>query len=70
MVAHPLFHRTIRNIGPVDCRNAVKTGKYRQGDEKRKGTQSPDELCDSFADFVDRLLGQALHPCPSNGAED
>ncbi|KAL4067206.1 HAD-like domain-containing protein [Scleroderma yunnanense] len=39
----------------------VKTGKYRQGDEMRRGVRSPDEVCDSFVDFVDRLLDQTLH---------
>lgn len=47
--------------GAIDLglwRVLVKTGKYRQGDEKRRGIQSPDEICDSFANFVDRLLCQ------------
>ncbi|KAJ6609494.1 HAD-like domain-containing protein [Mycena sp. CBHHK59/15] len=38
----------------------VRTGKYRPGDESRPdadGGAPPDEVCASFADFVDRLLG-------------
>lgn len=62
LFAYSLLHYVIRNdVRPrlfFFFRNAVKTGKYRQGDEKRRGTRSPDEICDSFADFVDRLLGQ------------
>ncbi|KAI6155900.1 HAD-like domain-containing protein, partial [Pisolithus tinctorius] len=34
----------------------VKTGKYRAGDESREGAYPPDEVCESFADFVDRFL--------------
>ncbi|KAG2132100.1 HAD-like domain-containing protein [Suillus clintonianus] len=34
----------------------VKTGKYRSGDECKDGVHAPDEVCDSFADFVDSLL--------------
>ncbi|KAG6334339.1 hypothetical protein ID866_4751 [Astraeus odoratus] len=34
----------------------VKTGKYRSGDEVRKGVHPPDEICQSFAEFVDQLL--------------
>ncbi|KAG1733242.1 HAD-like domain-containing protein [Suillus paluster] len=34
----------------------VKTGKYRAGDESKDGVHPPDEVCDSFADFVDSLL--------------
>jgi hypothetical protein len=34
----------------------VKTGKYRRGDETRDGVHPPDEVCDSFADFVESLL--------------
>ncbi|KIJ59760.1 hypothetical protein HYDPIDRAFT_183888 [Hydnomerulius pinastri MD-312] len=37
----------------------VKTGKYRSGDEARADARPPDEMCDSFADFVDRLLGSS-----------
>jgi len=36
--------------------NLVRTGKYRQGDETRKGVEPPDEICDSFSSFVDSLL--------------
>ncbi|KAI5996583.1 HAD-like domain-containing protein [Pisolithus orientalis] len=36
----------------------VKTGKYRAGDESREGAYPPDEVCESFADFVDRFLDQ------------
>ncbi|KAL1732915.1 HAD-like domain-containing protein [Schizophyllum commune] len=36
----------------------VKTGKYRSGDEQKPGTVPPDEIADSFADFVDALLVQ------------
>ncbi|KAI0092858.1 haloacid dehalogenase-like hydrolase domain-containing protein 2 [Irpex rosettiformis] len=35
----------------------VKTGKYREGDEHRQGITPPDEVWDTFADFVDSLLG-------------
>ncbi|KAG2064604.1 hypothetical protein BDR04DRAFT_1109888 [Suillus decipiens] len=45
--------------GAIDLclwRILVKTGKYRPGDESRDGIYPPDEVCDSFADFVDRLL--------------
>jgi ribonucleotide monophosphatase NagD (HAD superfamily) len=35
----------------------VKTGKYRDGDEKR-GAKPPDALHDSFAAWVDSLLSQ------------
>ncbi|KAG1840246.1 HAD-like domain-containing protein [Suillus subluteus] len=34
----------------------VKTGKYRPGDESKVGVHPPDEVYDSFADFVDSLL--------------
>lgn len=34
----------------------VKTGKYRAGDETRAGIVPPDEVYESFSDFVDRLL--------------
>ncbi|KAH9483333.1 Haloacid dehalogenase-like hydrolase domain-containing protein 2 [Psilocybe cubensis] len=34
----------------------VKTGKYRPGDETRKGIVPPDEIYDSFSDFIDSLL--------------
>ncbi|KAH6899510.1 haloacid dehalogenase-like hydrolase domain-containing protein 2 [Coprinopsis sp. MPI-PUGE-AT-0042] len=34
----------------------VRTGKYRSGDEGRSGTTPPDEVFDSFADFVDAIL--------------
>ncbi|KAI0699465.1 HAD-like domain-containing protein [Cytidiella melzeri] len=35
----------------------VKTGKYRPGDEDRLGVTPADEVWDTFADFVDSLLG-------------
>ncbi|KZO93219.1 hypothetical protein CALVIDRAFT_540211 [Calocera viscosa TUFC12733] len=44
--------------GAVDCgfvRVLVKTGKYRQGDE-RKGVKPPDLVVESFAEFVEMLL--------------
>jgi hypothetical protein len=34
----------------------VKTGKYRPGDEQRAGVHPPDEVCESFAAFVDDLI--------------
>jgi HAD superfamily hydrolase (TIGR01458 family) len=34
----------------------VRTGKYRDGDETRTGIRPPDEVCDSFASFVESLL--------------
>ncbi|KAG2336809.1 hypothetical protein BDR05DRAFT_1063544 [Suillus weaverae] len=34
----------------------VKTGKYRAGDETKDGVHPPDEVCDSFAEFVESLL--------------
>ncbi|KAI0337485.1 hypothetical protein BDW22DRAFT_869936 [Trametopsis cervina] len=34
----------------------VRTGKYRVGDERREGVTPPDEVWDTFADFVDSLL--------------
>lgn len=34
----------------------VKTGKYRPGDESRLGAVPPDEVYESFAAFVDKLL--------------
>lgn len=34
----------------------VKTGKYRSGDEHKAGAVPPDEVADSFADFVKSLL--------------
>lgn len=37
----------------------VKTGKYRPGDESRQGVVPPDEVFETFADFVDSLLQQA-----------
>lgn len=36
----------------------VKTGKYRAGDERRGG--GPDEVCESFAEFVESLCGSDL----------
>jgi len=35
----------------------VKTGKYRSGDEVREGVHPPDEVVESFAAFVEALLG-------------
>lgn len=37
--------------------SAVKTGKYRSGDESRPGVVPPDEVYDSFASFIDSLDG-------------
>jgi len=37
----------------------VKTGKYRPGDEHRSGLKLPDEVCESFAAFVDSYLAAA-----------
>ncbi|KAI0281774.1 HAD-like domain-containing protein [Russula aff. rugulosa BPL654] len=34
----------------------VRSGKYRDGDETRSGIRPPDEVCDSFASFVESLL--------------
>ncbi|KAF9224659.1 HAD-like protein [Gyrodon lividus] len=45
--------------GAIDLnlwRVLVKTGKYRSGDEGRTDAQAPDQVCESFADFVDFLL--------------
>ncbi|KAF8838162.1 HAD-like protein [Paxillus ammoniavirescens] len=40
----------------------VKTGKYRTGDEARVDVRRPpDQVCESFADFVDYLLGGSSH---------
>ncbi|KAH9975388.1 HAD-like domain-containing protein [Lactifluus volemus] len=36
----------------------LRSGKYRDGDETREGVRPPDEVCDSFASFVDSLLEQ------------
>ncbi|KAI0254596.1 HAD-like domain-containing protein [Lactifluus subvellereus] len=36
----------------------VRSGKYRDGDETKEGVRPPDEVCDSFALFVDSLLDQ------------
>ncbi|KAI6035851.1 HAD-like domain-containing protein [Pisolithus marmoratus] len=36
----------------------VKTGKYRAGDETREEVHPPDEVRESFADFVDQFLDQ------------
>ncbi|KAI5985544.1 HAD-like domain-containing protein [Pisolithus albus] len=46
----------------------VKTGKYRTGDETREGVVPPDEVCDSFADFVDRFLDQGRFFNPRSSA--
>lgn len=43
----------------MDAGCAVRTGKYRPGDECRAGLAPPDEVHASFADFVDALLGGA-----------
>ncbi|KII86810.1 hypothetical protein PLICRDRAFT_269577 [Plicaturopsis crispa FD-325 SS-3] len=37
----------------------VKTGKYRPGDEHRPGLTPPDEVWETFADFVEDLLSRA-----------
>ncbi|KAH7923188.1 hypothetical protein BV22DRAFT_1106226 [Leucogyrophana mollusca] len=45
--------------GAIDLnlwRILVKTGKYRAGDESRSGVHPPDEVCDSFASFVELFL--------------
>ncbi|KAG0698944.1 HAD-like domain-containing protein [Suillus ampliporus] len=45
--------------GAIDLRLwriLVKTGKYRAGDESKDGVHPPDEVWDSFADFIDSLL--------------
>ena len=34
----------------------VKTGKYRAGDENRPGAVSPDEVFETFADFMESLI--------------
>ncbi|KAI9465869.1 HAD-like domain-containing protein [Lactarius psammicola] len=34
----------------------VRSGKYRDGDETKEGVRPPDEVCDSFASFVENLL--------------
>ncbi|KAF9478452.1 HAD-like protein [Pholiota conissans] len=34
----------------------VRTGKYRPGDENRPGIVPPDEISDSFAEFIDSLF--------------
>jgi len=34
----------------------VKTGKYRPGDEIKAGVVPPDEVYESFAEFVESLL--------------
>jgi len=34
----------------------VRSGKYRDGDETKEGVRPPDEVCDSFASFVESLL--------------
>lgn len=39
----------------------VKTGKYRDGDEKREGQHPPDEVQESFAAFVDTLNTERAH---------
>ncbi|KAI0260722.1 HAD-like domain-containing protein [Gloeopeniophorella convolvens] len=47
--------------GAVDLgfwRVLVRSGKYREGDETREGVKQPDEICDSFASFVENFLGE------------
>ncbi|KAH9072908.1 HAD-like domain-containing protein [Lactarius deliciosus] len=34
----------------------VRSGKYRNGDETKEGVRPPDEVCDSFASFVESFL--------------
>ncbi|KAH9067864.1 HAD-like domain-containing protein [Lactarius vividus] len=36
----------------------VRSGKYRNGDETKEGVRPPDEVCDSFASFVESLLNK------------
>ncbi|KAG1815855.1 HAD-like domain-containing protein [Suillus variegatus] len=58
--------RTDLGGGAIDLclwRILVKTGKYRAGDECREGVHPPDEVCDSFADFVDKLLSTHVAEC-------
>ena len=50
------FCLSCRSDFVVMLRMIVKTGKYRPGDEQRPGVVPPDEVCDSFAAFVDSLL--------------
>ncbi len=37
----------------------VRTGKYRPGDEHRPGVVPPDEVCDSFAAFLNSLMNSS-----------
>lgn len=39
--------------------DVVKTGKYRPGDENKPGVVPPDEVHESFAEFVNSLLKRA-----------
>ena len=38
----------------------VKTGKYRVGDEVRPDVVPPDEVFNSFAEFIDSLLSDRI----------
>jgi len=40
--------------------NTVKTGKYRLGDEYRAGVEPPDEVCESFSEWVDDFLKASI----------
>lgn len=42
----------------ADHAHAVKTGKYRPGDESRQDALPPDQVCTSFAEFVEALIEQ------------
>lgn len=48
------LHQSIIDI--FDPLSIVKTGKYRDGDERRANAVPPDEVFDSFASFIDNLL--------------
>ena len=54
VLGSPLVFPSPRGLMLTAC--SVKTGKYRPGDEHRPGVAPPDEVCDSFATFVDSLL--------------
>ena len=55
----PLFFLSTRcTMHHSDHRWAVKTGKYRSGDEGRQDPLLPDQVCASFAEFVEVLLEQ------------
>jgi len=49
-----------RRLPCVLMSKAVKTGKYRPGDEHRPGLKPPDEVFESFAAFVDSYLRHAI----------